>query len=233
MRDAGGWDLAAIARNFSVWMRNRPVDIGATCARGIREFMHKGTLEVPYNAWDAGNGSVMRMVPVALASLGDDALLRRWALQQARLTHNHPLSDAACVAVGRMVQQAMVGAPRSAIAETANDLVGRHATFRFAPYPGLSSAYVVDTLQTVLHFFFNTETFEDCLVGVVNQGGDADTTGAIAGMIAGAFYGIPTFPKRWVRRLNRDVRDTVLDLATYLIRSAPMAKLKADPPTPG
>ena len=56
MRDCDGWDLTAIAERFADWMRSRPVDIGATCARGIRDFMHKGTLEVPFNEWDAGNG---------------------------------------------------------------------------------------------------------------------------------------------------------------------------------
>ena len=56
IRDSGGWDLTAIADQFAAWMKRRPIDIGATCARGIREFMHKGTLEVPFNEWDAGNG---------------------------------------------------------------------------------------------------------------------------------------------------------------------------------
>ena len=223
IRDSGGWNLAAIAHQFSRWMKSRPVDIGATCARGIRGFMHEGTLEVPPNEWDAGNGGVMRMVPVALVTLGDDARLASWAVQQAHLTHNHPLSDAACITVGRMVQGAMTGASREALQAMADDLVGRHAKFRYRPYPGNSSAYVVDTLQTVLHYFFSTHSLEDCLVGVVNQGGDADTTGAISGMIAGAFYGLENLPRRWVKRLDSAVREEVIALADDLTQRSPLA----------
>jgi ADP-ribosyl-[dinitrogen reductase] hydrolase len=223
IQETGGWDLSAIADRFSAWMRSRPVDIGATCARGIRNFMHQGTLEVPFNEWDAGNGGVMRMVPVALATLGDDRLLASWAVAQARLTHHHPLSDAACIAVGRMVHQAVTGASRDSLQTVADELVERCPPFRYRPYPGHSSAYVVDTLQTVLHFFFSTGSFTDCLVGVVNQGGDADTTGAIAGMIAGAFYGIGSLPRHWLKRLDPEVRVATAELAEHLIRRSPLA----------
>jgi ADP-ribosyl-[dinitrogen reductase] hydrolase len=223
IREAGGWDLSAIADHFSRWMRSRPVDIGATCARGIRGFMHTGALEVPPNEWDAGNGAVMRMVPVALYALGDDTRLETWAVEQAHLTHNHPMSDAACIAVGRMVQRALTGGTLEELRAVADDLVVGFKKFRYHPYPGHSSAYVVDTLQTVLHFFFSTATFEECLVGVVNQGGDADTTGAIAGMIAGAFYGVESLPRRWVNRLDAAVREEVLGLAAHLVRHSPLA----------
>lgn len=57
--------------------------------------------------------------------------------------------------------------------------MGRHPKFRYRPYLGNSTAYVVDTMQTVLHYFFSTDSFEACLIGVVNQGGDTDTTGAV------------------------------------------------------
>jgi ADP-ribosyl-[dinitrogen reductase] hydrolase len=223
VRTSGGWDLTAIAGQFAAWMKNRPVDIGATCARGIREFMHKGTLKVPFNEWDAGNGGVMRMAPVALASLGDDKRLEAWAVEQAHLTHNHPLSDAACIAVGRMAQQAMTGASWETLKSIADDLVTRHPKFRYHPYLGNSTAYVVDTMQTVLHYFFSTTSFEACLIGVVNQGGDADTTGAIAGMIAGAFYGMGSLPRRWLRRLDPAVREAVIESADDLVNRAPLA----------
>lgn len=223
IRDSGQWELTAIAEQFAAWMKNRPIDIGATCARGIGNYLHNGTLEVPFNEWDAGNGGVMRMVPVALGTLGDDRLLQTWAEQQAHLTHNHPLSDAACIAVGRMVHQAMIGASTASLKTIADDLVASHPKFRYRPYLGNSSAYVVDTMQTVLHYFFSTDSFEACLIGVVNQGGDADTTGAIAGMIAGAFYGIDNLPRRWIRRLDQGVREEVIELANHLVNIAPLA----------
>lgn len=222
--DAGGWDLKAIAESFVAWMRNKPVDIGATCARGIRTYIHMGTLEMPANEWDAGNGAVMRMAPAALFSLGDETLLEACAVQQARLTHNHPLSDAACIIIGRMVQQAILGATPDHLRSLADEFVRRHPKFRFRPYLGNSSAYVVDTLQTVFHHLDASASFEDALVGVVNQGGDADTTGAIAGMVAGALYGLSDIPKPWLKHLNPSVRSEVEELAVRLVRKSPLGR---------
>lgn len=217
------WTLQGIAENFLAWMRNKPVDIGATCRRGIRDYMLKGQLEVPYNEWDAGNGAAMRMAPVALFTLGDDTLLRQYSVEQAHLTHNHALSDAACVAIGTMVQEAIFGVDRFRLHEITRALVSAHGCFRFNNYRGHASAYVVDTLQTVFHHLFSTADFEECLIGVVNQGGDADTTGAIAGMIAGAFYGLESIPVRWLKKLNKEVRIEVEDQAVKLVALSPWA----------
>jgi ADP-ribosyl-[dinitrogen reductase] hydrolase len=221
------WTLQGIAENFLAWMRNKPVDIGATCRRGIRDYMLKGQLEVPYNEWDAGNGAAMRMAPVALFTLGDDTLLRQYSVEQAHLTHNHALSDAACVAIGTMVQEAIFGVDRFRLHEITRALVSAYGCFRFNNYRGHASAYVVDTLQTVFHHLFSTADFEECLIGVVNQGGDADTTGAIAGMIAGAFYGLESIPVRWLKKLNKEVRTEVEDQAVKLVALSPWAVLCA------
>ena len=102
------------------------------------------------------------------------------------------------------------------IRANATSLVEEHRQFRFEPYPGRASAYVVDTAQTVLHAFFATDSFESCLIHTVNLGGDADTTGAIAGMLAGAYYGVDAIPGRWLNRLDRMVRQTIENQATAL-----------------
>lgn len=221
---AGGWDLVGIAEQFLAWMRSKPVDIGATCRRGIRDYMLKGQLEAPYNDWDAGNGAAMRMAPVALFSLGDPGLLKKYAVAQAHLTHHHPLSDAACITIGAMVQQAVLGTDRFRLHEITRELVAEYGSFRFNNYQGNASPYVVDTLQTVFHYLFSTASFEECLIGVVNQGGDADTTGAIAGMIAGAFYGLDAIPRRWLKKLNREVKAEVEAQATGLVQLSPWAQ---------
>jgi len=216
--DAGGWDVRLIADAFVSWMRKRPVDIGATCARGLRRYLHDGTLEGPFNEWDAGNGAAMRAAPVALFALGDPGLLERCAVEQARITHNHPLSDAACVVVARMVEAGTRGEPPVALQALADDMVNLHSGLAYRAGPGTCSAYVVDTLRTVFHALFTTRTFEECLVATVNRGGDADTAGAIAGAIAGALYGPAGLPRRWVRRLDRDLRRQLLHLAEALLR---------------
>jgi ADP-ribosyl-[dinitrogen reductase] hydrolase len=218
---AGQWDLKGIADHFLGWMRSKPIDIGATCRRGIRDYKLKGQLEVPYNDWDAGNGAAMRMAPVALFTLGEPLLLEEYAVKQAHLTHNHALSDAACVVVGQMVQQAIFGTSRHKLHETTRELVAEYPSFRYNNYRGNAGPYVVDTLQTVFHYLFSTASFEECLVGVVNQGGDADTTGAIAGLIAGAFYGVDAIPARWLKKLNKEVRAEVENQANRLVKLSP------------
>jgi ADP-ribosyl-[dinitrogen reductase] hydrolase len=205
-------------------MRSKPVDIGSTVRRGIRDYLLKGQLQTPPNDYDAGNGAVMRMLPVALFTLGDDERLKALVVAQAHLTHNHPLSDAACITVGRMVQAALLGADRFALHGIARELVAQHPTFRFNDYHGRADGYVVETMQTVFHFLFSTGSFEECLVGVVNQGGDADTTGAIAGMIAGALYGEAAIPAQWLKRLDPEVRREVEAAAEELVRRSPYCK---------
>ena len=57
-------------------------------------------------------------------------------------------------------------------------------------------------MRTVFQSMMSTGSFEDCLIDVVNRGGDADTTGAIAGMLAGACYGDEAIPPRWIKALD-------------------------------
>jgi ADP-ribosyl-[dinitrogen reductase] hydrolase len=219
---AGGWDARAVAERFAAWLRAGPTDVGSTVRKGIRRFMLEGTLAGPPNEGDAGNGAAMRMVPVALATLGDDALMARWAVEQARITHHHPLSDAACVHVGELVQLACLGRSKARLRGASDALVARAPAFAFQPYRGLATGYVVDTLRTVLHGFHSTHGFEACLVEIVNRGGDADTTGAIGGAIAGAYYGPGELPARWLRRLDRAVREEIEELAERLVARSPL-----------
>lgn len=197
-----GFDARDICAGFAAWLKSGPVDVGNTCRRGIRRFLEKGTVEGPYAEDDAGNGAAMRVLPVALATLGHPERAAAWTVAQAHATHNHPLSDAACVALVRMVQGLVLGAGSAVIAQEAEALITQHRDFRFTPYRGRSSAFVVETLQTVLHYTLSSESFEEVLTGTVNQGGDADTTGALAGMLAGARGGMAALPERWLDALD-------------------------------
>jgi ADP-ribosyl-[dinitrogen reductase] hydrolase len=218
----GRWDLVGIADRFAQWLEGNPVDVGATCRRGIGDYIARKQLETPPNRWDAGNGAAMRMAPVALHALGDEPLMDRLAVEQARLTHNHPLSDAACVAVGRLIQRGILGTPFQGLRAAADHLVSLHPEFRFDGYEGEATAYVADTLRTVLDAFFSTAGFEECLVKTVNRGHDADTTGAIAGAIAGAHYGLPGIPRRWLQALDPALREELATLAAQLIGGSPL-----------
>ena len=200
--ESGGWNPNAAADAFVAWLRSKPADVGNTCRRGIQRYLAQGTLSGPVSEGDGGNGALMRMLPLVLATLHDDAAFRRQMLEQAHITHNHPLSDIACLAIGEMVRVLVRGGGKSECRALAEMLVAEYPKFRFDPYPGRASGYVVDTVQTVLHYFFNTGSFESCVVETVNRGEDADTTGAIAGMLAGALYGVRAIPARWLDRLD-------------------------------
>ncbi|MEI6209852.1 MAG: ADP-ribosyl-[dinitrogen reductase] hydrolase, partial [Desulfuromonadales bacterium] len=218
------WSLEAVADNFAVWLKSRPVDCGDTCRKGIRAYLLHGQLESPPNEWDAGNGAAMRILPVALFSLPDGELLKKYVLEQAHITHNNPVSDAACLCLGQLVHLALCGAEKSRLRRHADGLVTRFPTFAFVPYRGLAGGYVVDTFQTVFHWFFRGRSFEECLVGTVNQGGDADTTGAICGMLAGAYYGMEAIPKRWIKKMDVKVLAEVELMAGRLIAASPAGR---------
>ena len=203
--DRGGWDLPAVCEAFAQWLRGVPADVGNTCRRGIRRYIVDGSLSTPPNEGDAGNGACMRNLPVALATLGDHARFRAWTLEQCHITHNHPLSDDATLALGRMVQHLVGGGGINDCRREAQALADLHPQFRLGRYDGQCSAFIVDTIRTVLHFYFITDSVRSCVIETVNVGGDADTAGALAGMLAGATYGADAIPQSWLKALDRNV----------------------------
>jgi ADP-ribosyl-[dinitrogen reductase] hydrolase len=189
----------AAAQAFDNWMRSKPVDIGNTVRRNLLQFRQTGKPEAPYSDNDAGNGAAMRVLPVALATLGqtEDAV-RAACRAQGHVTHNCKLSDAACECLVFMVQDALRGADKNHLLHNrAYPFIAQYPEFKFRDIRRSSnpSGYVVDTLQAVFQSFFDTDNFRKCLVDTVNRGGDADTTGAIAGMLAGAVYGLDAIPE--------------------------------------
>jgi ADP-ribosyl-[dinitrogen reductase] hydrolase len=214
-------DAHDMAESFVRWWRGKPVDCGNTCRRGIMRYLADGSLQGPLNEGDGGNGALMRNLPVALATLGHPDNMRSASLTQAHITHHHVLSDAATVAFGEMVQALLSQAePQQALPacrDIADRLVAAHPVFRFEPYKGQATGYVVDTVQTVLHHFFRTPDFEEAVVGAVNQGADADTTGALVGMLAGALCGAQALPRRWLNKLDRSVRLAITEQTSALL----------------
>ena len=218
--EAGGWNTHTAATQLSEWLKHYPIDVGNTCRRGIRRFMLDGTLHGTESEADGGNGAAMRILPIALATYGSDAAFETAAIEQAHITHFHPLSDAATLTLGRMVHALLAGNGIEACLSLANSLINTHPQFRYFPYPGRASGYIVDTMQTVMHQFFSSNNFEDCVVATVNCGEDADTTGAIVGMLAGALYGVSAIPQRWLDKLDSAVKTEIEFQVNELIQGA-------------
>lgn len=202
-------DAEAVAKSFSVWFLDNPVDIGNTVKRGIIHYRYSGIPYVAENISDAGNGACMRTLPVALATYGlhDEASISIASRDQAHVTHNNPLSDAAIDCVIKMIQAGLDGYDKTALKNgPVYQLLNQYPEFQFAKSRRENpTGYIVETIQSVFQAFFNTDTFKKCLVDVVNRGGDADTTGAIAGMIAGSYYGSDSIPSSWRSQLDSSV----------------------------
>ena len=66
-----------------------------------------------------------------------------------------------------------------------------------------STGYVVDTLESVFWLFFNTDSYDKCVLEAVNLGGDTDTIAAIAGGLCGVYYGFDNIPDRWIQNVTR------------------------------
>lgn len=219
----GGLELSDLCDEFAAWLKTGPVDVGSTCRRGIRRYITTGEMQGAYFEGDAGNGAAMRILPLALATYGRPEQANAWTIAQAHITHHHPLSDAATLALVKMLGVLLAGQGQTAARVIADDLVQAHRIFGFTPYRGPATAYVVDTLRTVLHYYFATSSFADCLIATVNQGDDADTTGALAGMLAGATYGLAAIPKRWLDRLDRETVTAIRGQVPKLLELAAAA----------
>jgi ADP-ribosyl-[dinitrogen reductase] hydrolase len=215
-----GLDLRDLCEEFAAWLKKGPVDVGNTCRRGIRRYLTDGSVAGPYFEGDAGNGAAMRVLPLALATFGHPDTAAAWSRAQCHVTHHHPLSDAAALTLVRMMHALLASEDKGAMRRVADALVDEHRVFSFTPNSGLSSAFVVDTMQTVLHFYFQTDTFAECVVKTVNQGGEADTTGALAAMLAGATYGMSDIPRGWLGRLDRAVAAEIREQVPKLLAIA-------------
>jgi len=202
---SNGWNANAVADSYVAWLRSRPIDIGNTCRRGIQRYILNGSLSSIESERDAGNGAAMRNLPLVLLTLNDEAAFVEQTLAQSHITHNNPLSDAATLCLGRMLRSLLSGGSKEECRETVNALLAEQPQFKFDPYPGRASGYILDTMQTVLHHFFNTDSLESLVVDTVNCGEDADTTGAIVGMLGGAMYGAGAIPARWLSKLEPQV----------------------------
>ncbi len=215
---------AAVAEAFSEWMRGKPADIGHTVRRGIIRFRTEGLTEVPENDMDGGNGAAMRCLPVALGLLGAPVEEVHAASRvQAHTTHHNVLSDAGTECIIDLVQGAVCGEKLPWMAERVGTLTTTHRQFRYDRKPTRNpSGFIVDTLRVVFQALFTTNSFEEALVEAVNRGGDADTTGAILGMVAGALYGEQGIPWRWRHALLPEVREACETQALRLLAASPL-----------
>jgi ADP-ribosyl-[dinitrogen reductase] hydrolase len=202
---------ADLAQRFAAWYRAGPADIG----RQTRLVLKRIARGEPWDAavaavqaetpWSAGNGSVMRCWPVALAYWNDlDRLLADSRLQ-SQVTHPHPECVAGSAFVNAAIHHLVHGAdPQTAVARALDDadlpaalrqVIEEAPTKRRADLP--NSGWVRHTLESAIWGLLTTDSFEEAVAQVVNLGDDADTAGSVVGALAGAAYGLDAIPAAW------------------------------------
>jgi ADP-ribosyl-[dinitrogen reductase] hydrolase len=206
-----GFDPVDQLRRYVRWWREghlssngRCFDIGNTVRDALRRFEETGA---PWcgstDPNTAGNGSLMRLAPVPLYYRRDRAKAVERSAESSRTTHGAPQAVEACRAYGGRIVDALNGNAKA-------DLL------RGIPLPAQprGTGYVVDSMAAALWAFATTSTFRDGALAAVNLGDDADTTGAIYGQLAGAFYGASAIPGPWLERLAK--RDLIESFAARL-----------------
>ena len=190
-------------------VNGRCFDIGITTSKALLEFMDSGKpLSGSEDPYSAGNGSLMRLSPVAIRWCHDKPKAREAAMLQSRTTHGASQAVGACGFFVHLLTKAIIGVPKDdvlknqewasdpAIAEIAS---GKWKTKSRDQIE--STGYVVHTLEASLWCIYNSKSFKEALITAVNLGGDADTTGAVTGQLAGALWGISGIPDNWLEKL--------------------------------
>ena len=239
-------DYADILKNFLAWYNedkftanDETFDVGNTTAAAIENFEH-GTppLECgPNHENSAGNGSLMRISPVAMyiyQTRGNNFDAETFELVHnfSSITHGNKKCLIACgiyclIAAEIFDGQNLQVAISNGLSRAKN-FYGNLRKFEDAlkSFERLfeknfgklfedeikSTGYVVHSLEAAIWCLLNTDNYKDLVLTAVNLGGDTDTIGAIAGGLAGAFYGVEQIPKDWLDVLKK--KDYLTQMAT-------------------
>lgn len=232
------FDVAHFAEGLIAWYEqgfmavdNKVFDVGIQTADSIRQLQTGispskagGTLET-----SNGNGSLMRVLPLALWHKGSDERLIADAFAQSEITHAHLRSKICCALYCLWARRIIENAENAW--HSALETFTRHFPQETAEFSELTtkifpsngeytisgSGYVVDSLRAAVWLMENKKSYEDVVKSAVALGKDTDTTACIAGGIAGLIYGFEDIPSRW--RENLRGRETVETLLTKLLES--------------
>jgi ADP-ribosyl-[dinitrogen reductase] hydrolase len=199
-------------------------DIGTTTVRSLRRFQRDGN---PYAGSSdptlAGNGCIMRLAPIPMYFCPHLEIVERCAADSSRTTHGAEECIDACRLFARIVCRALLGRSKDevllgdadsfAAAESVTAIArGSYRSKEEADIHG--SGYVVHSLEAALWVFDRTHNFADAILLAANLGEDADTTAAVCGQLAGAYYGESAIPSHWLERLA--LRSEITKLADQL-----------------
>ncbi len=197
-------DYRDMADRLLAWLDSGPKDVGSACRKGLESYRAAGRLGNGDNE-TLGNGGVLRVLPFALAGLS-------WqdAVRHSELTHGGSVYVRHVQSYITAVSAALSGCDKREVTNQFRGLKPR-------PYLIENGGDVGNTLRSVKVHFHVTDSFEECVIRAANAGGDADSVAALAGGLAGAYYGVQAIPAGWLEMLDRDVHDELLHLAEQLL----------------
>jgi len=236
--ETGGFDPVDQLDRYVRWWREGHLsstghcfDIGGTVSRALSHFERTGDPAAgPTDPYSAGNGSIMRLAPVPLYYAEDPRLAIDRSADSSRTTHGATEAVDGCRYLGALLVGAVRGVSKDA-------LLADH----YAPVPGSwdvqplapavaeiaagsfkhrqppvikGTGYVVRSLEAALWAFFHSGDFGAGCLLAVNLGDDADTTAAVYGQLAGAYYGAGGIPAEWRTKLA--LREKIAALAEAL-----------------
>lgn len=228
-----GFDLHDQMQRYLNWhdhgylsSTGRCFDIGCTTHNALERYRRTGQpVSGSADPDSAGNGSIMRLAPVPIFYMDTPELAIEMSQAQSRTTHQAPECLQACALLAGVLVNALNGISKidllyalqqnqasftGAIRDIANWRFMRKTIDQIR-----GTGYVVQSLEAALWCFWQTDSYKDCVLMAANLGDDADTTAAIAGQVAGAFYGESGIPMKWLAILT--MRQEIAELADRLV----------------
>ena len=186
-------------------VNGRCFDIGITTKAALERYRDTGNPESGSDdERSAGNGSIMRLAPIALRWHNNLPLATEKAREQSRTTHAAPEAVEACALLAEILVDAIRTGDKAAALRDRSALTPRideiaRGSWRAKQRATVeSSAYVVHTMGAALWAVQNAGDFTEAVILAANLAGDADTVAAVTGQIAGAIWGLSAIPDRWL-----------------------------------
>lgn len=241
-----GFDARDQMQRYVRWYKNghlssvgRCFDIGFTTQAALDKFIETDDHYAgSSNVRTAGNGSIMRLAPIPLYFFSKPDTALELSADSSRTTHGAISCLHSCRYFGGLILGALRGASKDELLSPHYSPVQDYfekfplcdevaqvagGSFKTKQPPEIrGSGYVVESLEAALWAFYRSETFRDGCLLAVNLGDDADTTAAVYGQLAGAYYGVEAIPPEWLQLLAR--RELIEQMASDLHREAVAAK---------
>lgn len=202
-------------------------DIGTTVRQALMRFEETGEpFAGSIDPKTAGNGSIMRLAPVILFYYPDQNSVTWAAKQSSRTTHGAPEAIESCQLLAEVVSKALAVHKKDDVFSLSPEQYCEPAikdlalgSFKHKHRDQIrGTGYSIASLEAALWCFWSTESFEAAVLQAANLGDDADTTAAIVGQIAGAFYSKQGIPPRWLEKLH--LVSEIENIAIALFKSA-------------